>query len=142
MLRLYQVPFDHPTYPELSARARELIWDLSAQMLATGSSVILDWNMWNRALRADAVQRCAELGATCHVHHVDVPLDVATQRSSNRDDPHTHELAAADVRHLARSSDPTTARASSCTSSTSMDAHVLHPTTDERPSSDSRSPVR
>ena len=78
-----------------------MIWDLAGQVVRTGSSVVLDWNMWSRRRRADAVRRVAELGATCHLHHVVVPVDVAIQRASDRDDPRAHRLESDAVLHLA-----------------------------------------
>lgn len=79
---------------------------LAAQILRAGSSVVLDWNMWSRSRRADAVKRAADLGATCHLHHVVVPLDVAIQRATSRRDPWAHRLDADAVRHLAALFEP------------------------------------
>jgi predicted kinase len=100
MLRLYGLRFDGPDYPEVAHTCRELIWDLAAQVLRTGSAVVLDWNMWSRQRRADAVRRAVELGASCHLHHVIVPIEVAIRRATDRTDPRAHRVDADAVRHL------------------------------------------
>ncbi len=101
MLRLHRLSFDDERYPELAGKCRALIWDLTAQVVRTGTSVVLDWNMWSRERRANAVRRATELGVQCHLHHVVVPLHVAIQRASDRRDPRAHRLDADAVRHLA-----------------------------------------
>lgn len=100
MLRLYDLSFDDEWYPSRAERCRALIWDLTAHIVRAGTSVVLDWNMWSRSQRADAVQRAADVGATCHLHHLVVPLDVAIQRATGRRDPWSHRLDADAVRHL------------------------------------------
>jgi len=106
MLQLYELSFDDELYPCQADKCRALIWDLAAQVLHTGTSVVLDWNMWSRSRRAEAVQRAADLGVTCHLHHVVVPLDVAIQRATDRRDPRAHRLDADAVRHLAELFEP------------------------------------
>lgn len=101
MLQLYELRFDDDLYPDRAAKCRALIWDLAGQILHAGTSVVLDWNMWSRARRAEAVERAAALGVRCHLHHVAVPLDVAIQRATDRHDPRAHRLDADAVRHLA-----------------------------------------
>ena len=93
--------FDDEPYPELAEECRALIWDLTAQVVRTGTSAVLDWNLWSRERRADAVRRATELGVQCHLHHVVLPLQVAVQRASDRRDPRAHRLDADVVRHLA-----------------------------------------
>lgn len=100
MLQLYALSFDDELYPSRAETCRALIWDLTAQVLHTGSSVVLDWNMWSRSRRSNAVERATDLGVTCHLHHVVVPLDVAIQRATDRCDPRAHRLDAEAVRHL------------------------------------------
>ena len=63
--------------------------------------MVLDWNMWSRSRRAEAVRRVTDLGVACHLHHVAVPLEVAIQRATDRHDPRAHRLDADAVRHLA-----------------------------------------
>ncbi len=101
MLQLYDLRFDDDLYPDRADKCRALIWDLTGQILQAGTSVVLDWNMWSRARRAEAVERAAALGVSCHLHHVAVPLDVAIQRATDRHDPWAHRLDADAVRHLA-----------------------------------------
>ena len=56
--------------------------------------------MWSRSRRAEAVKRAGDLGVTCHLHHVAVPLDMAIQRAADRHDPLAHRVDAEAVRHL------------------------------------------
>ena len=100
MLQLYELSFDDELYPSRAETCRVLIWDIAAQVLRAGTSVVLDWNMWSRSRRAEAVERAATLGVTCHLHHVAVPLNVAIQRATDRRDPRAHRLDAQAVRHL------------------------------------------
>lgn len=101
MLQLYELSFDDELHPRQADKCRELIWDLAAQVLRAGTSVVLDWNMWSRSRRAEAVRRATDLGVACHLHHVAVPLEVAIQRATDRHDPRAHRLDADAVRHLA-----------------------------------------
>ena len=115
--QLYDLSFDDEWYPSRAERCRALIWDLTAQIVRAGTSVVLDWNMWSRSRRADAVKRAADLDATCHLHHVVVRLDVAIQRATSRRHPWAHRLDADAVRHLAALFEPPeTAEGSSCIS--------------------------
>ena len=100
-LRLHELRFDDERYPALAATCREPIWDLTAQVVATDSSVVLDWNMWSRDRRADAVQRAAALDVPVHLHYLVLAVEVAVQRAERRRDPHAHSLDASAVRHLA-----------------------------------------
>lgn len=75
MLSLFGLRFDDPAYSGLADRCRELIWDLTSQAVRANISVILDWNMWSRDRRADAVGRAAALGVRCHLHYVDVSVE-------------------------------------------------------------------
>lgn len=101
MLWLYDLSFDDALYPARAEKCRTLIWDLTGQIIRTGSSVVLDWNMWSRSRRAEAVERAAHLGVACHLHHVVVSPETAIQRATKRRDPNAHRLRADDVRHLA-----------------------------------------
>lgn len=102
MVRLYELRFDDELYPSRAEKCRALIWDLTAQTIRTGSSVVLDWNMWSRSRRAEAVERAANLGVGCHLHHVMVSEETAIRRAADRRDSHAHRLDADAVRHLAR----------------------------------------
>lgn len=100
MLRLHDMKFDDPLYPAASDNCRSLIWDLAAQVLHTGASVVLDWNLWSRERRAEAAARAYALGAPCHLHFVDVALETAIEQVRRRSDSHAHQLDADAVRHL------------------------------------------
>lgn len=106
MLRLHGLRFDDARYPELAERCRELIWSTADQVLRTETAVILDWNMWSRARRADAVRRANELGAVCHLHYLHVPLETARARAAGRTDPTSHRLAPKGIDHLAQLFEP------------------------------------
>lgn len=42
MLQLYDLSFDDEWYPSRAERGRALIWDLTAQIVRAGTSVVLD----------------------------------------------------------------------------------------------------
>lgn len=100
MLRLHGLAFDDDGYAALADRCRELIWDTAAQVLAADVDVILDWNMWSRKRRADAVRRAGALGVRPQLHYVMVPLDVAVAQAQQRSDPASHRLTAREVEHM------------------------------------------
>lgn len=100
MLRLHGLRFDDDRYPELAQRCRELIWDTAAQVLAANVDVILDWNMWSRERRADAVHRAKALGITPHLHYLVVPLETAAAQAAHRDDPASHRLTDDSIAHM------------------------------------------
>lgn len=106
MLRLYALPFDDDAYPEMAGRCRALIWDAASQVVAADLDVVLDWNMWSRERRADAVGRATALGCAVHLHHVVVPLDVAVAQAAERDDANSHLLDADGIAHLAALFEP------------------------------------
>lgn len=62
--------------------------------------MVLDWNMWSRQRRADAVRRAAELGVPCHLHHLVVPLEVAIERATDRTRPACTPPGRRAIRHL------------------------------------------
>lgn len=106
MLRLHRTRFDDVRYPELAERCRELIWSTAAQVLRTETAVILDWNMWSRARRAEAVRRANELGVACHLHYLHVPIETARARAAARTDPTSHRLTPEGIDHLAQLFEP------------------------------------
>lgn len=106
VLRLHHLSFDDPAYPRAASDCRELIWDTATQVLHTGVPVVLDWNLWSRKHRAEWVDRAAQAGASCILHYLDTPLTEAIRRATNRNNPDTHRLSGADVRHLAELFEP------------------------------------
>ncbi|GAA5203355.1 AAA family ATPase [Microbacterium jejuense] len=106
MLRLHGIRFDDEKYPGLAERCRGLIWDTAAQVVAADVDVVLDGNMWSRERRAEAAHRAAALGATLHLHHVVVSLEVAVAQAAERDDPDSHRLSAGGIAHLAELFEP------------------------------------
>lgn len=108
MLRLHHLTFNDSTYPAAASDCRDLIWDTAIQVLHAGVPVVLDWNLWSRAHRAEWVERAARVGLTCTLHYLDTPLDAATRRATGRIDPDAHRLSADDVRHLAGLFEPPT----------------------------------
>jgi predicted kinase len=100
MLRLHGLSFDDARYPELAEHCRELIWDTAEQVLAADVDVILDWNMWSRDRRADAVARARQLGIRPHLHYLAVPIEVAAAQAAERTDPTSHQITAVGIAHL------------------------------------------
>ena len=105
MLRLYQLPYDDPRYPELSETCQDLIWDLAKQVLTTGTDVVLDWNLWSGARRRRWRDRVMSAGHHPVLHYLQVSVDTAikqVERRHREGDANTHALDADGVRHLAR----------------------------------------
>ena len=48
MLRLHELRYDDPTYPELAESCKSLTWDTVLQVLRARVDVVLDWNQWSR----------------------------------------------------------------------------------------------
>lgn len=109
MIRLHGLPYDHPRYPELSERSQRLIWDVALQVLATGTDVVLDWNLWSRDRRLRWRDEVVSAGYRPVLHHVAVPVERAVGRAERRrraGDGASHALTAEGVRHLARIFEP------------------------------------
>lgn len=105
MLRLHQLRYDDPRYPELAANCQDLIWDLALQVLATGTDVVLDWNQWSRTRRETWRDKALASGHHPVLHYLPVPVETAISRVEHRrrqafDDAHILDGNA--VRHLAR----------------------------------------
>ena len=100
MLRLYTLPYDHPDYGPKAERVRDLIWETAQQILGAGTDVVLDWSQWSRAKRAEWDARARSGGWTTVLHHIATPAEVAIERAASREDPHSHVITAAGVRHM------------------------------------------
>lgn len=105
MLRLYQLSYDDPRYPELSERCQNLIWDIAKQVLSTGADVVLDWNLWSCERRRTWRDKVVATGHHPVLHYVKVPVDTAIHQVEGRRRAGiatAHVLDAVAVRHLAR----------------------------------------
>jgi len=76
--------FDNERHPELAEKCRALIWDLTAQVVWTGTSEVLDWNMWSRERRADTARRATELGVEATDRRLRVGEPVHARDGSSR----------------------------------------------------------
>ncbi len=94
--------YDDPAYVAALAACQGLIWDTAQQVLASGHDVVLDWNQWSCARRAEWASVARAVGALPIVHFLDVSVDLAVERAVGRadSDPFSHELDEAAVRHL------------------------------------------
>lgn len=112
MLRLHGGRYDDPAYVERLAPCTDLMWDVAVEVTRAGSSVILDWNFWSRARRADARARAAAAAVDVVVHWLDVPLNEVVRRARRRleDQPSdAHQVHELDVRHFAMIFEPPSA---------------------------------
>ena len=112
MLRLYPYRYDTAEYAEQAEVCKELFWETAVQALHTESDVVLDWNQWSRARRADWRARAAEAGFAARLHYIRVPVETAVARAEARSvegGPEAHVLDGAAVRHLASIFEPPTA---------------------------------
>jgi predicted kinase len=103
ILRLCPLPYDDPGLGALIRACRELIWDVALQVLTVGTDVVLDWNSWSRAQRAEWSARAAEHGYQTVLHYLRVPAEVAIARADRRTaggTPWAYELDAAAIRHM------------------------------------------
>ncbi len=83
-------------------RKTGLIWDLALQVLALGHDVVLDWNQWSHARRADWRGRVQSGGYPVRLRYLATPVEVAIPGrglSGNRR-AGSHLLDAAAVRHM------------------------------------------
>jgi predicted kinase len=111
MLRLYGGRYDDPTYIARLQPCTEVLWDVATGIVGAGSSVILDWNFWNRELRSQARHRADACGAALVVHWLDVPVDLAAQRAKarlNDHPPDAHDIDEGAVRQFATIFEPPT----------------------------------
>ncbi|KYH45370.1 hypothetical protein AZH51_17575 [Branchiibius sp. NY16-3462-2] len=75
MIRLEpEVSIDSAEYGPKADRARDLIWSVAQQVLATGADVVLDWNSWSVERRAWAAQRAHAVGAVVIVHKLSTSI--------------------------------------------------------------------
>ena len=104
MLRLHDLRYDDPAYPELAERCKSLIGDTALEVLRAGVDVVLDWNQWSRERRREWATRATQAGFEPVLHCVRVPLDRAIAHATIRNADgrvYAHVLDAGAVRHLA-----------------------------------------
>lgn len=112
MLRLYpDLTYDSAGYGERAEQVKELIWSVAAQVLLTGSDVLLDWNSWSRERRRWVVSRAADHAhrPSVHLHWLTTSTQVADARLAARaaaGTPHTHAVRAAHNAQLADLMEP------------------------------------
>lgn len=103
MLRLYPWRYDDPEYVAHLDGVKDLIWGIALQVLHVGHDVVLDWNQWSRARRAEWRDRARDAGHPVVLHHLTTPLQTAIERIEDRAArpvPGSHTLDAAGVRHM------------------------------------------
>lgn len=109
MLRLFGGKYDDPAYVERLAPCTDLLWDVAADVVRSGSNVILDWNFWSRERRAEALRRGQELGVQVVLHWLDSPIEEVLERARERrteQPPDAHEIDDDAVRHFASIFEP------------------------------------
>jgi hypothetical protein len=74
MLRLHELRYDDPTYPELAESCKSLIWDTAQQVLRARVDVVLDWNQWSRKRRREWATRATQARFEPVLHYIRVPL--------------------------------------------------------------------
>jgi predicted kinase len=103
MVRLCQLSYDDPGYAGVVRLCREQIWETALQVLSVGTDVVLDWNSWSRAQRAEWAAKARDHGYLAVVHYLNVPLETAIGRAELRaasNTPGAYALTATEVRHL------------------------------------------
>ena len=112
MLRLYGGRHDAPEYVARLEVCKALMWETALQVLGAGHDVLLDWNQWNRERRAEWRDRAHAATFPVALHFVDVPIETAVQRASDRaarGTQHVHQFGEEGVRHFATIFEPPTA---------------------------------
>lgn len=62
----------------------KLLWNMAAELLALGTSVVLDYGFWAREEREDFRRRAAALGADCALHYMDAGEEELLRRLERR----------------------------------------------------------
>lgn len=106
MLRLHGLAYDEPEYALRVDDCKALIWDTAVQVLRLGNDVVLDWNQWNRERRAYWKSKAEAAGVEGALHFLDVALEVAITRATQRESPSSHPMVADAVRHAASIFEP------------------------------------
>ena len=66
-------------------RIEQLQWSIARQMLAGGTSVVIEWGLWTRWERERLRVEARSIGVAVHLLLLDPPVDVLWQRIVNRD---------------------------------------------------------
>jgi predicted kinase len=72
--------FDQPA----RGRVEALQWELAQELLALGTSVVVEWGFWTRAERDVLREGARRLGAAVELHVMDEPVDVLWSRVQAR----------------------------------------------------------
>lgn len=113
MLRLHGLPYDDPRYAAKAERCKEIIWDVTVQVLAVGVDVVLDWNQWSRERRALWRDKIVAAGHRPVLHYLQVPVETAIARADDRNRAEVrdaHVLDADAIRHLSEIFEPPTSQ--------------------------------
>ncbi len=62
------------------ARIESLQWQVARDLLALGTSVVIEWGTWSRAERDALREGARQLGAAVELRYLDVPVDVLFER--------------------------------------------------------------
>lgn len=83
-LKLFGHDFPGPYHDKRHSDIESIMWDLAKNVLALGTSVILDFGFWSREERDDFRSRAACLGVGFKLHYMDVPRDELYRRLEHR----------------------------------------------------------
>ena len=73
-------PFDQAFQTKLEAK----FWELTQQLLALGTSVVLEWGFWARSERDEKREAARALGVPVELHFLDVPYEELVRRVVER----------------------------------------------------------
>jgi predicted kinase len=77
-------PAGHPEHNRRHAEVEALMREVAAAVLRRGADVILDFGFWSRAERDEVRAWGTRLGASVHLHYVEVALDELVRRIALR----------------------------------------------------------
>jgi predicted kinase len=69
---------------EKRAKIEALQWQLTQELLALGTSVIIEWGTWGRSERDTLRLGARSLGALVELHYLSAPADVLFERLQRR----------------------------------------------------------
>lgn len=71
-------------HDEYSDNLQKYLFEKSAEIIQTGTDVILDWGFWQRRKRDAAKEFYRQRGIPCELHYIDISEEVWRQRLEKR----------------------------------------------------------
>ncbi len=92
MQKLFPRHISEDEFLKTCENVTDLIWDLAAQVINTGTDVILDFGFWSKKDREYARDKATNIGGKIIIHAILCDLDIAKQRVLKRTETNPNEL--------------------------------------------------